>query len=88
MRFIFLSIGLILSKPMKKSFMFCPEHSHPFNKCRFVLMCEFFITGTFDIILCVDVIETTGGQAKSRKEALIPELKKNGMRWFVIGGSG
>lgn len=49
---------------------------------------NFFITGTFDIILCVDVIETTGGQAKSRKEALIPELKKNGMRWFVIGGSG
>ena len=48
---------------------------------------NFFITGTFDIILCVDVIETTGGQAKSRKEALIPELKKNGMRWFVIGGS-
>ena len=42
LRFIFLSIGLILSKPMKKSFMFYPKHSHPFNKCRFVLMCEFF----------------------------------------------
>ena len=84
LRFIFLSTELILSKPTKKS-----KHSHPFNKCRFVLMCEiFFITGTFDIILCVDVNETTAGQAKSRKEALIPELKKNGMRWFVIGGSG
>ncbi|KAM7436322.1 Crossover junction endonuclease mus81 [Porites harrisoni] len=39
--------------------------------------------GTFDIILCVDVIETTGGQAKSRKEALIPELKKNGVQFDV-----
>lgn len=47
----------------------------------------FFITGTFDIILCVDINETTAGQAKSRKQALIPELKKNGMRWFIIGGS-
>ena len=35
-------------------------------------------TGTFDIVLCVDVNETTAGQAKSRKDALIPELKNNG----------
>ena len=32
----------------------------------------------FDIVLCVDVIETTGGKAKSRKDALLPELKNNG----------
>ena len=36
------------------------------------------LVGTFDVVLCVDVIETTGGQAKSRKDALVPELKKNG----------
>ena len=40
------------------------------------LLC--FSVGTFDVILCVDIIETAGGQAKSRKDALIPELKKNG----------
>ena len=39
LRFIFLSTELILSKPTKKS-----KHSHPFNKCRFVLMCEFFLS--------------------------------------------
>jgi len=36
------------------------------------------LSGTFDIVLCVDVNETTTGQAKSRKDALIPELKNNG----------
>ncbi|KAL9953048.1 hypothetical protein ACROYT_G040399 [Oculina patagonica] len=39
--------------------------------------------GTFDVILCVDVIETTGGQAKSRKDALVPELKNNGVQFDV-----
>ena len=38
----------------------------------------FIFLGTFDVILCVDVNETTTGQAKSRKDALIPELKNNG----------
>ena len=36
------------------------------------------LTGTFDIVLCVDINETTAGQAKSRKDALVPELKNNG----------
>lgn len=36
------------------------------------------LAGTFDVILCVDINETTAGQAKSRKDALVPDLKKNG----------
>ena len=40
--------------------------------------CDSFLPGMFDIVLCVDVIETTGGKAKSRKDALLPELKNNG----------
>ncbi|XP_067031660.1 crossover junction endonuclease MUS81-like isoform X1 [Acropora muricata] len=39
--------------------------------------------GTFDIVLCVDVNETSTGQAKSRKDALAPELKKNGVQFDV-----
>lgn len=39
--------------------------------------------GTFDILLCVDVNETSTGQAKSRKEGLGPELKKNGVQFDV-----
>ncbi|CAH3044617.1 unnamed protein product [Pocillopora meandrina] len=39
--------------------------------------------GTFDVILCVDVNETTSGEAKSRKDALIPELKNNGVQFDV-----
>ena len=42
------------------------------------------LTGTFDIVLCVDVNETTTGQAKSRKDALIPELKNNGAGLITI----
>ncbi|XP_020631790.1 crossover junction endonuclease MUS81-like [Orbicella faveolata] len=41
------------------------------------------LSGTFDIVLCVDVNETTTGQAKSRKDALIPELKNNGVQFDV-----
>ncbi|XP_038073322.1 crossover junction endonuclease MUS81-like [Patiria miniata] len=35
--------------------------------------------GTFDIVLCVDNCETSGGSAKSRKQLLLPELQKNGV---------
>jgi len=33
--------------------------------------------------LCVDIAETTSGQTKSRKDALVPELKKNGVQFDV-----
>ncbi|XP_053305678.1 crossover junction endonuclease MUS81 [Spea bombifrons] len=38
--------------------------------------------GQFDIILCVDFIETTGGAAH-RKQDLVSELKKNGVNFDV-----
>ncbi|PFX19394.1 Crossover junction endonuclease MUS81 [Stylophora pistillata] len=38
--------------------------------------------GTFDVILCVDVNETTA-EVNSRKDALIPELKNNGVQFDV-----
>ena len=38
----------------------------------------FVFVGTFDVILCVDITETTALQTKSRKDALVPELKNNG----------
>ncbi|XP_032238437.1 crossover junction endonuclease MUS81 [Nematostella vectensis] len=38
--------------------------------------------GTFDIVLCVDFIETTGGASK-RKDTLVPELQSNGVEHSV-----
>ncbi|XP_033630901.1 crossover junction endonuclease MUS81-like [Asterias rubens] len=35
--------------------------------------------GTFDIVLCVDSCETSGGQVKTRKQLLLPELQRNGV---------
>ncbi|XP_031549112.1 crossover junction endonuclease MUS81-like isoform X2 [Actinia tenebrosa] len=39
--------------------------------------------GTFDIVLCVDFIETTGGSSKSRKDALVKELQSNGVDFDI-----
>ncbi|XP_058876046.1 crossover junction endonuclease MUS81-like [Acipenser ruthenus] len=38
--------------------------------------------GTFDIVLCVDFIETTGGSS-GRKQELVTELRKNGVDFDV-----
>ncbi|XP_041099327.1 crossover junction endonuclease MUS81 isoform X2 [Polyodon spathula] len=38
--------------------------------------------GTFDIVLCVDFIETTGGSS-GRKQELVTELKRNGVDFDV-----
>ena len=45
---------------------------------RWTLETLLCFTGTFDVILCVDINETTAGQTNSRKATLVPELKKNG----------
>lgn len=45
---------------------------------------DFFLRpGTFDIVLCVDVNETTTGQTKSRKEGLLRDLKNNGVQFDI-----
>ncbi|KAK3753628.1 hypothetical protein QZH41_014733 [Actinostola sp. cb2023] len=40
-------------------------------------------TGSFDVVLCVDFIETTGGAQRSRKDALVKELTNNGVDFDV-----
>ena len=37
------------------------------------------IPGTFDIVLCVDNVETIGGASNSRKKELLPDLQSNGV---------
>ncbi|CAH1263024.1 MUS81 [Branchiostoma lanceolatum] len=39
--------------------------------------------GEFEVVLCVDTQETTGGAAGSRKVNLVPELQKNSVRCDV-----
>ncbi|XP_078592433.1 structure-specific endonuclease subunit MUS81-like isoform X3 [Branchiostoma floridae x Branchiostoma japonicum] len=39
--------------------------------------------GEFEVVLCVDTKETTGGAAGSRKDNLVPELQKNRVRCDV-----
>jgi len=50
-----------------------------FSRLLEIQLCVLFL-GTFDIVLCVDFIETTGGAQKSRKDALVKELTQNGER--------
>ncbi|XP_013876683.1 crossover junction endonuclease MUS81 isoform X1 [Austrofundulus limnaeus] len=43
---------------------------------------ERLLPGSYDIVLCVDFIETTGG-SHHRKQELVKELQKNGVRFDV-----
>ncbi|XP_077598472.1 structure-specific endonuclease subunit MUS81 [Stigmatopora nigra] len=44
---------------------------------------ERLLAGTFDIVLCVDVIETTGGSSSHCKQELVRELTKNRVQFDV-----
>ncbi|XP_024913151.1 crossover junction endonuclease MUS81 isoform X2 [Cynoglossus semilaevis] len=41
------------------------------------------LPGTFDIVLCVDFIETTGGGNHQKKQELVKELQRNGINFDV-----
>ncbi|KAM8747763.1 crossover junction endonuclease MUS81 [Acanthopagrus schlegelii] len=41
------------------------------------------LPGTYEIILCVDFIETTGGGSHHRKQELVKELQRNGVSFDV-----
>uniref|UniRef100_A0A671VGG4 Crossover junction endonuclease MUS81 n=1 Tax=Sparus aurata TaxID=8175 RepID=A0A671VGG4_SPAAU len=41
------------------------------------------LPGTYEIILCVDFIETTGGGSHHRKQELVKELQRNGVNFDV-----
>ncbi|KAF7655447.1 hypothetical protein LDENG_00055940 [Lucifuga dentata] len=42
----------------------------------------FLLPGTYDILLCVDFIETTGG-SRHRKQELVKELQRNGVKFDI-----
>ncbi|KAF7706321.1 crossover junction endonuclease MUS81 [Silurus meridionalis] len=42
----------------------------------------YLLSGTYDIVLCVDFIETTGGNT-ARKQELVKELQKNGVTFDI-----
>uniref|UniRef100_A0AAX7UAJ3 Crossover junction endonuclease MUS81 n=1 Tax=Astatotilapia calliptera TaxID=8154 RepID=A0AAX7UAJ3_ASTCA len=50
------------------------KHSSSFHKC--------LLPGTYEIMLCVDFIETTGG-SHHRKQELVKELQRNGVNFDI-----
>ncbi|TDG99539.1 hypothetical protein EPR50_G00194730 [Perca flavescens] len=56
-----------------------PQNSHATSR-KFNAAC--LLPGTYEIILCVDFIETTGGSSH-RKQELVKELQRNGVTFDV-----
>ncbi|XP_028968393.1 nucleolar and coiled-body phosphoprotein 1 [Galendromus occidentalis] len=54
--------------------------SHPASKCPHRISMP---SGTFDIVLCVDSCEATGGVATKKKEAMIQALQDSGVKMEV-----
>ncbi|XP_028396130.1 crossover junction endonuclease MUS81-like isoform X2 [Dendronephthya gigantea] len=54
------------------------------NKVEKVIVPEFQLKpGSYEIVLCVDFIETTGGSKTGRKEEMVKELRMNGVYFDV-----